>query len=64
MEDICLACKKLANVSCTCDDQIKKQLISDFRLLLKGHIYYITSLVVTRDYKFIISGTGDGKIRI
>ena len=45
-------------------DKIKKQLISNFDLFLEGHKSYITTLAVTSDNKFIISGSKDKTIRV
>ena len=128
MDDICLVCKKSAEVSCTCDKslrfcskdyffyrkeikgdhhpidlawrsnsillknftkmiinttekrsnennynsikfsknvlELKSQLKSKFNLFLEGHTDYVTCVIVTKDNKYIISGSDDRTIRI
>ena len=44
--------------------EIKKQLQTNFNLLLEGHLNKIASVAVTRDNKYVISGSDDKTIRI
>ena len=44
--------------------EIKKQLESNFNLLLEGHTCYVNSVAVTSDNKYIVSGSSDNTIRI
>ena len=89
MENICTVCKKLAEVSCSCNNEIrsyynheiihneelieekklqsfkfsknlaeiKKQLQTNFNLLLEGHTSSVRTVVVTSDNKYVISGS-------
>ena len=45
-------------------DEIQKQLKSIFNLFLEGHTDYITTVAVTSDNKYVISGSRDKTIRI
>jgi WD domain, G-beta repeat. len=96
MGNICTVCKKLAEVSCYCNNEIrscynheiihneellqekklqsfkfsknlaeiKKQLESNFNLLLEGHTSSVLTVAVTSDNKYIVSGSSDNSIRI
>ena len=45
-------------------DKIKEMIMKEYDLVIEGHQSYINYLVVTRDGKFIISGSSDQTIRI
>ena len=88
MEVICIHCKQLAKVSCSCINlykttqkiyakkglesfsfsanftEIQKQLQTTFNLFLQGPSCSVRTLVVTKDDKYIISGSDDNTIRI
>ena len=44
--------------------EIKKQLESNFNLLLEGHTSSVLTVAVTSDNKYIVSGSLDKTIRI
>ena len=44
--------------------EMKKELESHFSLFLEGHTSTVTSVTVTSDNKYIISGSSDETIRI
>ena len=44
--------------------EIQKRLQKDFNLYLQGHLSRVTSVAVTSDNKYIISGSADKTIRI
>ena len=45
-------------------EEIQKQLQTNFNLLLEGHTSYVSSVAVTSDNKYIVSGSYDNTIRI
>lgn len=44
--------------------QIKKRLIKDYNLFIEGHSKPITSIIITSDNRFIVSGSKDCTIRV
>ena len=56
--------KKQAKLQFLDSHQANKQLIEQYGLFLEGHTNRVTSVAITSDNKFIVSGSADNTVRV
>ena len=63
-EDVTESNNKISIIKNHDPSAIVKELERDYKLFLEGHTCTVTSIVITSDNKYIISGSSDCTIRI
>ena len=63
MDDICIICRNPAKTTCTCNKN-SSNLNQNLEAILEGHTFFVNTIAVTNDNKYIVSGANGGPIRI